>query len=333
MTKRKKLELGAQIGQGGFGKVFAAKDPIKGNVAAKVLHKDPSLSDKEWRTVREEIFKEGANLTKAEHENIVRVFYVTRSKGDPVLVMEFCGGGSLQTQYEAGPLALPYVKKVAREVCFGLAALHDRGMLHRDIKPSNILLDDTGRAKLTDFGLATDDLVLGYASAQGYDDHVAKEVWDGKGTSKKTDIWAVGMTLYRLIHGKWWYEGHPPPNAIVPAGGFAKKLKWLPHVPPEWRRLIRRALHDDPDLRFQSVEDLQNALAQVPAPAWNCSITPTLIEWTLQKAGRRYEVSWDVSTKGGEWVAYSRDLSTGARRKLRSGTGVKQLESFLHAHG
>jgi eukaryotic-like serine/threonine-protein kinase len=331
MPKPKKLTIGAQLGSGGFGTVFVGEDPVKGRVAVKILRRDPSWTEAEWKQFREDLLREGVNLTKAEHDHVVRVFSVQRRLGVPMLVMEFCAGGSLQTSYEAGPLPLPRVKKVAREACFGLAALHARGMLHRDLKPSNILLDARDRAKLTDFGLATDELVLGYASGWGYADHLAKEVHAGKGTSIRSDIWAFGMTLYRLIHGRWWYQSHQSPSVSVPKGGFAKKLKWLPHVPDEWRRLIRKALHDDPHSRFQTVDDLQNALAGVPAPAWNCNVGADTVSWTTLKAGRRYEVVWDVSHPNGLWAGYTVDVASGTKRKLKGKTSVKELEAFLTA--
>jgi serine/threonine protein kinase len=83
-------------------------------------------------------------------------------------------------------MALPGVKRTAKQVLHGLGALHHRGMIHRDIKPANILIDAQGVAQLGDFGLVTDDLVLGYGSQAGYSDHIAYEVWHGAGTSAKT---------------------------------------------------------------------------------------------------------------------------------------------------
>src|SRR4030088_309089 len=110
--------------------------------------------------------------------------------------MALCPGGSLQTAFEAGPMTLPAVRKAGTEVLMGLTALHARQMLHRDIKPGNVLIDAEGGAKLGDFGLVTDDLVLGYGSQAGYYDHIAFEVWHGNGTSARSDIWAFGMTLF-----------------------------------------------------------------------------------------------------------------------------------------
>ncbi|WP_242396395.1 serine/threonine-protein kinase [Anaeromyxobacter oryzisoli] len=334
MPSPKELQLGAVLGEGFFGRVYMGDDPIRGAVAVKVLVKESGESDAEWLARREAVLNEGENLTRAEHENIVRVFHVHRNAaGDPMLVMEFCSGGSLQGKYEAGPLPLFEVKRIARDACFGLAVLHARGMLHRDIKPGNMLLDKRGRTKLGDFGLATDALILGYASQKGYADHVAKEVFDGKGTSVRSDIWALGMTLYRLAHGHQWYVSNGPPSSLVPRGKFAQRLKWLPHIPNEWRRLIRKAMNDDPQHRFQSAEELQNALASAPAPDWTCAVAPDRITWERDEGTRRYEVEWALNGRPPAWVAFSVNVSSGARRKLRSGTSVHDLAVLLRARG
>src|SRR5262249_50868481 len=136
------------------------------------------------------------------------------------LVMEYCRRGSLQEVFERSPMNLAAVRKVATDITFGLQALHTRGMLHRDIKPGNVLLDESGVTKLGDYGLVTDNIILGYGSQAGYADHIAPEVWQGSGTSVRSDIWALGMTLYRLLHGAQWYSSSPTPRAVVPNGGF-----------------------------------------------------------------------------------------------------------------
>jgi eukaryotic-like serine/threonine-protein kinase len=124
---------------------------------------------------------------------------------------------------------------------------------------SNVLVEN-GTAKLGDFGLATDNLVLGYGSQPGYSDHLAVEIWQGEGTSKTTDIWALGMTVYRLLHGAEWYSRSVKPRCIIANGGFANSLKWLPHVPKRWRTVIRKMMADDPRQRCQNAEEMLAAL-------------------------------------------------------------------------
>jgi eukaryotic-like serine/threonine-protein kinase len=214
------LQLGKKLGNGHFGVVYLGQDSVHGRVAVKVLARQPGHSDTEWQAYKAGFLAEAQNLSKATHRNVVQVYHIEESPdGNSIrFCMAFCPGGSLQRAFEAGPMILPVVRKAATEVLMGLNALHARRMLHRDIKPANVLIDAEGVAQMGDFGLVTDDLLLGYGSQAGYSDHIAHEVWQGAGTSAKSDIWAFGMTLFRLLHGKTWYEEAPNPDTVVPRG-------------------------------------------------------------------------------------------------------------------
>lgn len=160
-----------------------------------------------------------------------------------------------------------------------------------------VLLNGKAEAQISDFGLVTDDLVLGYASQAGYSDHIAYEVWNGRGTSAKSDILAVGMTLYRLLHGKVWYDDAPDPRGIVKHGGFVGTLTWLPHVTKPWRTAIRKMLNDDDAVRCQSALQALNALTNLPiTPIWESSVTPELVGWGTGQGrsppSRRVEASF-----------------------------------------
>uniref|UniRef100_B0SXT6 Serine/threonine protein kinase n=1 Tax=Caulobacter sp. (strain K31) TaxID=366602 RepID=B0SXT6_CAUSK len=224
------LKVGAKLGNGAFGEVFLGEDPAHGEVAVKVLKREAFHDDATWPTYKAGYLAEAKNLAKASHRNVVQVHHVVEAEnGDSVVIcMAFCPGGSLQALFEKGPTTLAGARKIGTEVLMGLGAMHARGMVHRDIKPANILLNAKGEAQVSDFGLVTDALVLGYGSQAGYSDHIAFEVWNGKGTSAKSDVWALGMTLYRLLHGKAWYDEGENPRDIIRHGGFADTLRWLP---------------------------------------------------------------------------------------------------------
>jgi len=323
---------GSFLGSGSFGSVYRGTDAVHGEVALKVLTQWAGESDPDWRARKDALIVEGQRLSDATHPNVVRVFSVHESpSGDEMtLVLEFCAGGALEGDYQTGPLAPNKVRNYATEISLGLNALHARGMLHRDIKPANVLLDSSGRARVSDFGLVTNNVVLGYASEAGYLDHLAYEVHHGKGTSVKTDIWALGMTLYRLLHGHPWYTASAMPRRSVPAGGFASKLEWLPHISDAWRRLIRKAMHDDPAHRFQTMQNVLDALARIPiAPAWETTIGPATIEWRLARNDRHYSCILDRQTK--QWEANSLPLGPGRKRRLGRSSGLKSLEEFFAA--
>ncbi|MFC3100663.1 serine/threonine-protein kinase [Altererythrobacter lauratis] len=320
------LQLGDKIGNGHFGQVFKGIDPAHGDVAVKVLSREAHHDDAAWQKYKCGSLNEAQHLSKATHRNVVQVHHVVEGDGGNsiVICMEFCPGGSLQAKFDEGPMALPATRKVATEVLLGLGALHTRQMLHRDIKPANILLDAMGVAKLGDFGLVTDELILGYGSQAGYSDHIAYEVWHGNGTSPKTDIWALGMTLFRLLHGKVWYEEAPNAQLVVPAGGFVDTLKWLPHIPKAWRTVIRKMLNDNPAGRYQNAGQALTGIAALPIdPVWTTSVQSELVRWEQVKGQRRVQVEWErISQRKHRWRAWSEPLGAGRSRALGGSDGV-----------
>lgn len=326
MSYKSNLKLGAQIGFGFFGDVHAGQDDAHGVVAVKVLRQRSGESPADWQARKAGLLKEAQHLSQAEHANVVRVHGLLESETDDavLLVMEHCAGGSFQPVFDAGPMVLSEVRRVATDVCLGLGALHARGMLHRDIKPGNILLTADNIAKLGDFGLVTDNLILGYGSQAGYSDHIAIEVFHGGGTSVRTDIWALGMTIYRLLHGSQWYSELPAdPQDLIGNGGFASSLPWLPHIPDRWRRAVRKMMHDEIEHRYQSADQVMSALAQVPTePAWSCQVTLQEVRWTRETESRRINVVWTRHSKSEhEWRAWSEPLGVGRDRTLGSSNG------------
>ncbi len=321
------LSIGERIGSGHFGEVFEGQDPIHGKVAVKVLRRAPGSDDDEvWASFKSTHLAEAKFLARASHRNVVQVFHVVEGHGgESVLIcMEYCSGGSLQSSYEAGPMCLASVRKIGTDVLMGLGAIHARGMIHRDIKPSNILLNERSVAQISDFGLVTDNLLFGYASQAGYLDHLAYEVWNGQGTSIKSDIWAFGITLYRLIHGQVWYESLPISADSIKFGNYVDSLKWLPHVPKGWRRVVRNMLNDDVELRYQNTEQVLSKIAALPVqPDWTISVSPELVRWERVNKRRRVMVEWHrYSPRKHEWVAWSEPLGEGRKRELSSSQGI-----------
>jgi serine/threonine protein kinase len=320
------LKLGPELGRGAFGVVLRGDDPAHGPVAVKILSRDACLSDDAWPAYKASYLAEAQKLARASHKNVVQVHHVVEaSDGNSVLIcMAFCPGGSLASLYQKGPMSLLNVRKIGTEVLMGLGTLHARQMIHRDIKPANILLNALGEAQISDFGLVTDDLVFGYASQAGYSDHIAYEVWHGRGTSVKSDVWALGMTLFRLLHGMAWYEASPEPKDVVKLGSFADTLRWLPHVPKQWRRVIRKMLNDDTAIRYQNAAASLAALAGVPvAPDWEIAVSDELVRWSRTKGTRQIVVEWHRrSARKQEWAAVSHPLTEGRKLQLSGSGGI-----------
>jgi serine/threonine protein kinase len=343
------LALGSQIGGGHFGDVFEAQCPLNGRVAVKLLRQNPGESNSDWAARSAELLSEAQKLKSAQHRNVVGVHQVVKDANGVVhLVAEFCRSGSLEGPYLAGPMPLHEVRRIATDACAGLECIHSRGMVHRDVKPGNILGDD-GVFKIGDFGLVTDRLLKGYASAAGYTSHLAPEVFGATGaTSPKTDVWALGMTAYRLLHGHGFYQdqfGMVSPTEFetrITRGGFSQSLPWLPHVPEKWRRFVRKAMHDDSTRRFQSAHEMSQALALLPVePLWSCRYKYDLITWEQSKNGRTTSVEWSIhSPRKHSWSA---NRMGGGKRSMRvGGTGGAivnlatvraQLEDFFATSG
>ncbi|WP_119069784.1 serine/threonine-protein kinase [Aggregatilinea lenta] len=334
------LSLHDPIGAGFFGTVYEGNDPVQGKVAVKVLTQKEDESDERWNLRKATLLNEGQRLKDAEHDHVVRVYGLLESThgSEVYLVMEYCENGSLQQCFERGPMQLRPLRKYLTEAALGLQAIHAREMIHRDLKPSNILLDSSDHAKIADFGLVTNDLLLGYGSGQGYADHLAKEVYETGLTSVRTDVFAFGMTAYRLLHGEEFYSEQLPPRQLIRDGGFPGKLKWLPNIPQEWRRFIRKALHDDTNSRLQSASEILNKLAAMPVePDWECTYSPEEVVWQHWHRSRRIEVRWQGKTlRTQSWSAISYPhTTTGRTRRLdgsaaiSKGQAIRELERFF----
>lgn len=335
---RAKLQILREIGRGHFGVVYEALDPIRGQVAVKVFEKRDEENDLDWQKRKLELLNEGQRLKEAEHDNVVRVYQILEAedKDEVCLVMEYCSNGCLNDLYNHGPIGLKALRDMLTDAAFGIQAVHSRNMLHRDIKPSNIMIADNHQIKVGDFGLVTNRLLYGYAEGVGYVDHLAPEIFQTGLASTKTDVWAFGITTYRLLHGKTFFDELPSPRDLVELGGFAKKLTWLPHVPDSWRRFVRKALHDNPDLRFRDAGDLLNGLKKLPViPDWGVQYSPECVTWERNPSkSRLLRVKWiRHSANKHEWEAHSFPVGSGRELKLAGSTGIqtrREVEGGLH---
>ena len=184
------------LGRGGMGEVYRADDLTLGQpVALKFLRGDePTLAARlrdETRTARQ-----------VSHPNVCRVHDVAEWDGRPFVSMEYVDGEDLASLLRRiGRLSPDKAVEIVRQVCAGLAAAHDRGVLHRDLKPANVMLDGRGRIRITDFGLARfadDDRAGEIAGTPAY---MAPEQIAGGRLSPQTDLYAVGLLLFELLAG------------------------------------------------------------------------------------------------------------------------------------
>ena len=189
------------LGRGGMGEVYRAEDLKLGQaVALKFLPKE--VTHRADRLAR---FHQEVRLARqVSHPNVCRVHDIGEAGGQHFLSMEYIDGEDLASLLRRiGRLPSDKALELARQLCAGLAAAHDRGVLHRDLKPANVLIDGRGRAHLADFGLADlTDQRRDAPEIAGTPGYMAPEQLEGREVTTRTDVYALGLVLYEMFTGK-----------------------------------------------------------------------------------------------------------------------------------
>lgn len=196
----------SMLGRGGMGEVYRADDLTLGqSVALKFLPVRVSTDPVRLEALRREV-----RLTRqVSHPNVCRVYDVDEADGRHFLAMEFVDGEDLGVLLaRIGRLPGEKAVQIARQICAGLAAAHEQGVIHRDLKPANVMIDGRGNARLMDFGVATvdADLAEGAAVMAGTPAYMAPEQLDGREVSARSDVYALGLVLYELFTGRAAFE-------------------------------------------------------------------------------------------------------------------------------
>ncbi|HEY0081503.1 MAG TPA: serine/threonine-protein kinase, partial [Pyrinomonadaceae bacterium] len=194
------------LGRGGMGEVYRADDlKLKQAVALKFLPETLSADG----AALARFYQEVSVARRISHRHVCRVYDVGEYEGQHFISMEFVRGEELASLLKRIK-RLPHDKavEVARQLCGGLAAIHDEGVLHRDLKPANIMLDERGDVRITDFGIAalTETLRGARAEAMGTPAYMSPEQLDGRGLTAASDIYSLGLVLYEVFTGKRAFE-------------------------------------------------------------------------------------------------------------------------------
>ena len=199
-------------------------------------------------------------MAALHHPNVVTVHDCVRlDDGRVVIVMELVGGGSLRRILESVRDGLPVARalKWAREIAEGLRAAHSVGVVHRDVKPDNVLIDETGAARVSDFGMAFSPLPDALRFTQtgmtaGTPGYMAPELWRGAGAEIRSDVFSFGVTLYEMLTGR------------LPQGNFPPVKKLRPDTPDSVDRIILGAMQPDPARRPSDMSAVLRALDVKP---------------------------------------------------------------------
>ncbi|HEX5873523.1 MAG TPA: protein kinase [Pyrinomonadaceae bacterium] len=249
------------LGRGGMGEVYRADDlKLKQPVALKFL--PASLTVNGAALAR--FYKEVSVARQISHRHVCRVYDVGEYQGEHFISMEFVRGEELSSLLKRiGRLPQDKAIEVARQLCAGLAAVHERGVLHRDLKPANIMLDEHGEVRITDFGIAALASELDRRETSGTPAYMSPEQLEGHELSAKSDIYSLGLVLYEIFTGKRAFEAASLQELIRLRRSDStptSPASIVPELDPLVERVIFRCLERDPAKRPASALQVAAAL-------------------------------------------------------------------------
>ncbi|HEX5076936.1 MAG TPA: protein kinase [Gemmatimonadaceae bacterium] len=340
-------ELDREIGRGGMGIVYKAKDRrLKRPVAVKLL--PPELAFRS--EIRSRFLKEAETAAQLSHPNIVPIYSVDERDGLVYFVMAFVDGENLAARlHSQGRLDATESRRILKEVAEALAYAHERGVVHRDIKPDNILLcaDDDGRVMVTDFGIAravsegSDSRLTATGMAIGTPAYMSPEQSMGeRDIDGRSDLYALGVVGYQMLAGELPFNAPSTPALLVKQ--ISERPTPIdvhrPDAPPDLARAVMMLLEKDPANRFPSADALVTALDTGDVPELPSS---SMTQEPNRLAGipTQSRDSWSVSDQMGsdvtpEEMARWRDEKVVAfRKKLAPFFAVSAVITVLAIFG
>ena len=261
------LEILESLGRGGFGHVFRANDPV--------LQREVAL--KLWRRGRDadRLLLEARTLARLRHPNLPAVHGADEHAGWMGMWTDLVRGRTLEEELAAvGPLSAREAAQVGIEVCRALSAVHRAGLVHRDVKTANVMREEDGRVVLLDFGLAIEHAADADAGrAAGTPSSMAPEILRGAPATAASDLYGVGILLYRMVSGGYPYGG----RTAAEVGRLQQRhegvglLERRPDLPASFVSIVDRALAQEPEARPADAEALECLLleflgARAPEP-------------------------------------------------------------------
>jgi Tol biopolymer transport system component len=263
----------AQIGAGGMGEVWKARDTRLDRIVAIKVAKEQ---------FSESFEREAHAIASLNHPHICQLYDVgALPSGAGYLVMEYVEGAPVISSARPGPLPFDVALKLGIQIADALSAAHNKGIVHRDLKPANILVTKSGSVKILDFGLATvsrpgpvhahanlppeqipTEEMWEAGAVVGTLQYASPEQLQGKPTDARSDIFSFGLVLYEMLTGRHAYQADNAASLIA-AVLQGPPLAVMSVTPPALSRILNRCLATDPEERWQSAQDLQANLEWV----------------------------------------------------------------------
>ena len=277
-TKLSHYEITSQLGKGGMGEVYQAKDTKLGrDVAIKVLPEEFAKdTDRVARFQRE-----AKLLASLNHPNIAAIHGLEESDGTHFLVMELIEGQTLADRIKTGAIPVEESLKLALQITEALEAAHEKGVIHRDLKPANIKVTPDSKVKVLDFGLAKafageqdrvslsnsptlSDMATQQGLILGTAAYMSPEQARGKPVDKRTDVWAFGCVLYEMLTGQAAFQGEDVTEILAAVVKSGVNMDLLPaNLHPRISEVLSRCLQKDQKKRYAGVGDAQYEIERV----------------------------------------------------------------------
>lgn len=270
-----------------------------------------------------EYFDESKILYSSKHPNIAEIQYASQDDNSIYLAMPYYPNGSLNSIGEKHYFSVREIIKYSLDLLSAVNYIHSKKLLHLDIKPSNILIDNSGKALLTDFGLSKYMNIHGIAmQPNNYCLHIDPEFLTHSGRTVQSDIYQIGLTMYRLCNGvnilKQQYksiknDGDQKIIDCITQGKFPDRKYFLPHIPNKLKKIVLKALQVDIKKRYNNTIEMMNDLSDIDAN----------LDWFYNEGSKETYIKTDESYKyvisviSNSIDCYRINLSTGKKNKIK----------------